>query len=112
MDRLRRFIGEAVVAERLSDSGARGDLGVKDRWMPDEIEAFDEIELSLPLDDERDAVLTLALEDGKLARIMLSWAKAGDDDADTVGFSEEDLGSTLDRHGETLVRLLDFLTGS
>ncbi len=112
MDDLRRFIGQALAVDRLSDRETRTGLGVRDRWVPETIEAFDEIELALPLDEERDAVLTLAVEDGNLARIMLGWAPAGDDDADTRGFTEEDLGSAFERHRETLVRLLSFLTGS
>jgi len=112
MDDLRRFMGRAVAVERLSDRETRNGLGVRDRWVPETIEAFDEIEFALPLTAERDAVLTLAVEDGNVARIMLGWAPAGDEDADARGFTEEELGSALERHRESLVRLLSHLTGS
>ncbi|MHC4473252.1 MAG: hypothetical protein ACYS99_20095 [Planctomycetota bacterium] len=111
MQRLRRFLTRELAADRLADRPALAALGVRERWVPETIEAFDEVELALPLDAERDAVLTLAVEEGKLARILLGWAAAGDDDADTAGFDEEGLAAVLERHGETLERLLEHLTG-
>jgi hypothetical protein len=111
MQRLRRFLALALDSGRLADRAALSAFGARERWVPETIEEFDEIELALPLDEEREAVLTLALENGKIARILIGWARAGDDDADTVGFDEEGIAAVLDRHGDGLVGLLDHLTG-
>jgi len=112
MERIRRFLGETVDAERLADAAALEALGARGRWVPDELQPFDEIELALPLDDGRDLLLTAAVEEGRLARIMLMQAAAGDDDADPAALSDEDLTAAMDRQGDRLVRLLEHLTGA
>jgi hypothetical protein len=111
MQRLRRFIGLEIRPERLADRSALPAFGARARWIPETIEEFDEIELAFPLDEEREVVLTFALENGRIARILVGGARAGDDDADTVGFEESEVAAVLDRHAGTFVRLLDHLTG-
>jgi hypothetical protein len=107
MERIRKYIGAPLVAPRLE---AVEDFGARPRWVPEEIDDFDEIELALPMDDEEELLLTIAVEDGRMARILLSAARAGDDDADARGLSEAELMGALDRHGEALVALLEHLT--
>jgi hypothetical protein len=111
MQRLRRFLHLPIDSDRLSDRGPIAALGIRDRWIPEALEEFDEIEFALPLTEERDAIITMALEQGKVERILLGWAPAGDDDADTAAFDEEGLAETLRQHGDTLASLLGHLTG-
>ncbi len=111
MKRLRRFLGLRLDEERLRDREAVARLGVRCRWIPEEIQPFDELEFALPLSKEEEAVFTCALEEGRFARMLLGRAAAGDDDADTRGFDDEAIREVLDRHGATLERLLTHLTG-
>ena len=76
----------------------------------DRIQAFDEIELAFPFTDDEELCLTITLEEGRMARILLSAARAGDDDADARGLSEEELRSALGRHGDTIAQLLERVT--
>jgi len=109
VDRIRKFAGRELEPSRL---GTVGQFGARARWVPERIEAFDEIELAFPFTDDEELCLTIALEESRMARILLSAARAGDDDADARGLSEAELKSALDRHGDTIARLLEHLTAS
>jgi hypothetical protein len=107
MDRIRKYLGRELDPSRLTDFE---EFGARPRWVPDRIEAFDEIELAFPFTDDEDLCLTIALEEGRMARILLSAARAGDDDADARGLSEEELKFALGRHGDTMTQLLEHMT--
>jgi hypothetical protein len=111
VERFRRFLERTIDPARLSDPGARDALGFRDRWVPDVLEAFDEVELARSLDAERDLVITVAVEEGRIARILFGWCPAGDDDADRRGFTEGELTAVLEQHGDAAAAGLDQLVG-
>jgi len=112
MQRFKPYLHRPLVVDRLQDTEHLAALEVRGRWIPDPIEEFDEIDLALPLDDDRDLVITLALEQGELKRMQLGWAPPGDDDADTRAFPEEELATVLEEKGADLVHLLEYLFGA
>ena len=107
MDRIRKYLGRELDPSRLTTFE---EFGARARWVPDRIEAFDEIELAFPFTDDEELCLTIALEERRMERILLSAARAGDDDADARGLSEEELKSALGRHGDTIAQLLEHVT--
>jgi hypothetical protein len=107
MERFRRFVGLAVDEERIADRGFLDTLGVRARWIPDPIDEFDEVEVALTLDQERDLVVSATIEKARVARVMFGWGPAGDDDADRRGFTPEELPAVLERHAETVLALFD-----
>jgi len=111
MDRLRAYLHAEVMPSRLADVEALEALGWRGRWIPTDLE-FEEIELARPLDPGRDLILTVALEQGKVARILVVSAPTGDDDADARAFTEEGLAAALAVHGEACRAALAHLTGS
>ena len=112
MDRFQKFLHRPLLPDRLADRAAMEGRGFRGRWVPDELQPFDEVELARPLDDATDLLLTLAVEEGKIERMMLGQAPAGDDDADARGLSETELAEALAVHGEAVTDLMDFLTGA
>jgi len=112
MDRLRKFLHLPLLPDRLADRAAMEGRGFRGRWVPDELQPFDEVELARPLDHATDLLLTLAVEEGKIERMMLGQALAGDDDADARGLSETELAEALAVHGDAVTDLLEFLTGA
>ena len=111
MQRFKPFMHRPLATDRLGDTEHLAALEVRGRWIPDPIEAFDEIDLALPLDDERDLVVTLAVENGNLERMLLGWAPPGDDDADARAFTEEELAAALEVRGADLQSLMEYLSG-
>ena len=107
MDRIRRYLGRELDSSRLTTVE---EFGARARWVPDRIEAFDEIELAFPFTDDEELCLTIAIEERRMERILLSAARAGDDDADSRGLSEKELQSALDRHGDAIAQLLGHVT--
>ena len=109
MKRLKPFLHRAVDAGVLADPEALASHAARGRWIPDPIEEFDEAEIALKLSEERDLVVTMALEMEHLERLMLGWAPAGDDDADARALTEDELLSAIEACGDSLVRLLEAL---
>jgi hypothetical protein len=107
MERFRTYLGRTVDPQRLADAPALDTQGFRPRWIPEPLGEFDEIEVSRELDGERDLVVTVAVEQGKVARILFGWGPAGDDDADRRGFEEAELGAVLEAHGDAAAALLD-----
>jgi hypothetical protein len=110
MERLTKYIGRGLAEARLREERTLALLGARARWLPESLEDFDEIDLALPLDGERDLVLYVAVETGKIARIMLGRVPAGDDDADPLPFDEAGLAAVLDEKGDAVVSLLEAIT--
>ncbi|MEN8148977.1 MAG: hypothetical protein ABFS86_04090 [Planctomycetota bacterium] len=110
MERYRKYLGKTLSPERLADRAAIEATGFRGRWIPEVLEAFDEVELARPLDSERDLLLTLAVEEGAVARMLLGQAPAGDDDADARGLSEDELAAAVAEHGEAIEAVLELLT--
>lgn len=111
MERFRRFLGGSVDAARVADGAILERLGFRGRWIPEPLGDFDEIEVAAPLDGGRDLLVAVAVEEARVARILLGWGPAGDDDADRRGFSPEELRTVLDAHGERVRALLEAWTG-
>jgi len=107
MERLRPFVGRIVDAARLADRAALEALGFRPRWIPEPLDDFDEIEVAIGLDDTRDLLVTAAVENAVVARILLGWGPAGDDDADRRGFEADEIPGVLEAHGEAIVALLE-----
>ena len=107
MERLKPFVGRSLDAARLADRASLESLGFRGRWIPEELEEFDEVEVSRALDAERDLVVTVAVERGRVARILLGACPAGDDDADRRGLRPEGLPAILDDHGAAIGELLE-----
>jgi hypothetical protein len=111
MDRFQKYLYRPLLPDRLSDSDAVAAAGFRGRWVPEELQPFDEVELARSLDDATDLLVTLAVEEGKIARMMLGKAPAGDDDADATGLTEDELAAAVAAHGDAVERLMDHLTG-
>ena len=53
MQRFKPFMHRPLATDRLGDTEHLAALEVRGRWIPDPIEDFDEIDLAIPLDEER-----------------------------------------------------------
>lgn len=87
------------------------EAGIAPRYLPDEFEAFDEMDFLAPLDGERRLVVSAALEEGKIMRILLGWVGPGDPDDAMHALDEEGLGKALELNGDRLVGFFEKITG-
>jgi len=111
MQRFRPFLHKPLDESRLRD-GTIAEHGARPRWVPETLEAFDEVELAMPLDAERDLVVTISVENGGVERILLGYTPPGDDDADFRGFTPEELEAALFAKGDALVDLVKAITAA
>ena len=112
MKRLQGFIGKPVDHPAVKDEGMLASLGVEGRWVPDELEDFDEMEFGLGEWDNKTIIFTLVIEQGKLQRVSLGYIPPGGDEDDMVAFSEEELAKVLDEKQDALIAFFQKATGS
>ena len=107
MKRLRKFIGKAVNHDVAKDDKLLSSLGVEGRYVPEELEDFDEMEFGLGRSGERSIIFTLVLEHGKLQRVSLGYIPDGGGEDNFHAFSETELAAVLDERGEILVNFFE-----
>lgn len=112
MQRLRRFLSAVLREDRIGDAEGLRPFGARGRWVPEELMEFDEVEYALPLGDGRDLTVSIAVEDGRIGRLVLGWVPGGDDDADARALSEGEIAAALGERGDDLVACLEFLTAA
>lgn len=110
MDRFRCFFGCEVNRRRM-DPALFEEAGIAPRYLPDEFESFDEMDFLVPLDGEKRLVVSAALEEGKIMRILLGWVGPDDPDDAMHPLDEEDLGQALEMNGDALVGFFEKITG-
>ena len=76
------------------------------RYLPDEIESFEELEFGLGSWRAQEVVFTIVVEDGKLARISLGYIPSDGSEDDMRAFTEQQLETFLNEEGGTLERFL------
>jgi len=110
MKRLQKYIGCAIDLKAVGDGKLLSSLGVEGRYVPDEIEEFDEMEFGLGQSGDRTVIFTLVLEHGKLMRMALGYIPPGGDEDNMHAFSEVELAEILAEKGETLVGFFEKIT--
>ena len=110
MKRLQRFIDRTVDLDAARDETLLSSLGIEGRYVPDELEEFDEMEFGIGRSAGRTVIFTLVVEHAALKRVSLGWIPEGGDEDDMRAFSEEELAEVLDEKGDTLIRFFDGVT--
>ena len=110
MKRLQGFIGKSVDHTTVKDEGTLTSLGVEGRWVPDELEDFDEMEFGLGEWGDKTVIFTLVIEQGTLQRVSLGYIPPGGDEDNMVAFSEEELAQVLDEKQDTLIAFFEKVT--
>jgi hypothetical protein len=102
MQRFRRFIGRRVDFNRIKNNQDLTSAEVTSRYLPDELEEFDEMEFGAGVWEGHDVVFTLVVEHGRLARISLGYIPEGAPEDDMMAFSEIQLSEVLAIKGKVL----------
>lgn len=110
MKRLQKYIGCAIDLEAVGNEQLLSSLDVEGRYVPDEVEEFDEMEFGLGQSGDRTVIFTMVLEHGKLMRVSLGYIPPGGDEDDMHAFSETELAEILDEKGEALVGFFEKVT--
>ena len=107
MQRFQRFLGCKVDVNRIREPGLLSSAGVSARYLPEELDDFDEMEFGAGSWEGRDLVFTLVLEHGVVARISLGYIPPGGSEDDMMAFSESQLQAVLTVRGEQLESFFD-----
>ena len=108
MKRFEKFLKRDLLEQFLSEEDRITSLGIEKRYVPDEIDIFDELEFGLGPWNESQLLLITVLENGKLGRISLGYIPPQGDEDDLMAFAPDQLVSVLDQHSQ---RITEFLEG-
>lgn len=108
MQRFKRFIGKQVISENLKDLEKLNTFGIICKNLPDSLDEFEEIELSVASADDG-ILLCIAVLEGKVKRIMFVQIDKDDPDA-CRPLKEEQLIRLLEEYGERLVSYFEYIT--
>jgi len=107
MKLLRDFIGCEVNRSMMDDPGLLKETGLVPRYLPDVFEDFDEFDYLAPYENDNKLVLSAAIENGKLMRLIIGWAAPDDPEDALRPLDEEELEHALKLHGENLTKFLE-----
>jgi hypothetical protein len=102
VQRFQKFIGRKIDFEKLKEPQSSTAAGVTERYVPDELDVFEEMEFGAGPWKGQDVIFTIVLEEGKLARISLGFIPPGGSEDDMVAFNEAQLKEVLADKGDTL----------
>lgn len=103
MKRLQRFLGRRLDLDLFrSDESLLTDLAIDKRYVPEELDIFDELEFGLGAYVSKEVILLLVLEEGTLQRVSLGWILEGGDEDDFAAFTESELSEVMDEIGPRL----------
>ncbi len=117
MERFQAFIGRTLERARLDNQEALGRAGLEPRYLPETFEEFDEVDFLAPLEPEgpldgrNRMVLSVAIERGKVQRILLGWVAPGDPEDTMRRLDEETLGRALEMNGDRVVAFFEEVLG-
>lgn len=110
MKRFQEFIGRAVNRNRCDDGALLGPAGLEPRYLPEAFDEFDEMDFLAPYEEGRSLVLSVALEQNRIQRILIGWAAPGDPDDAMRTLGDEELARALDAKGDDFRNFLAGIT--
>lgn len=109
MERFRKYMGTDLNLAGAKDEEALASFGIACTYLSDPLEDFDELEFRTGMGGQNNIVITVAVELGKIKRVM--FAVADDKKPDVVkSMTREQLEEFLAARGQDLVRFFDHLT--
>ena len=106
MNRFQRFLNRQVHLDTVYDEALISSLNIESRYVPEEIDTFEELEFGLGQWNGLSVIFTLVLEDHCLKRISLGFIPQGGDEDDMRAFSAEQLQVLLKDKEKDLNRFL------
>lgn len=109
MQRFRKLMGVDLNLENVKNTGGLNAYRVKCTYLPDPPEDFDEVEFRTGFGGEDNIVITVAVELGKIKRVIFS--RADSEDPDVVrSLTGAQLEAFLSEKGEKLAGFFEYIT--
>lgn len=109
MERFRKYMGKEIDLENVKNADRLNAFGVSCTYLPDPPEEFDEFEFRTGFNGEHNIVLTVAVEMGKIKRVMFS--AADEEDPDVLrSLPQARLDGLLAKKGELLDEFFQYIT--
>lgn len=111
MKRFRQFLQKDLNIEAIKDEDKLSSWGIRVRYAPEPPDDFDEFEFGIDYKGEQDVAFLIAIEKGKIARML--FGKTVKDNPDMLlPMNDQELRSLLDNKGNELLEFFNFVTTS
>lgn len=108
MERFRKYMGKEIDLENVKNADRLNAFGVSCTYLPDPSEEFDEFEFRTGFNGEHNIILTVAVEMGKIKRVMFS--AADEEDPDVLrSLPQARLDGLLAKKGELLDEFFQYI---
>lgn len=109
MERFRKYMRADLNLEGAKDKKFLSSLGITCTYLSEPLEDFDELEFRTGFQGRDDIVITVAVEMGKIKRVMFGAADEANSDV-VKSMSREGLEKFLAVRGEDLVRFFEYIS--
>ncbi|AEG15085.1 hypothetical protein Desku_1503 [Desulfofundulus kuznetsovii DSM 6115] len=109
MERFRKYMDKEINPENLKDTERINCLGISCTYLPDPPEDFDEFEFSMDFNEQENIVITVAIESGKIKRVMFSVADK-ENPYEIRSLTPSQIEELLLNKGDQLVQFFEFIT--
>lgn len=110
MERFRKFMGSDINLENVKNAGQIEFYGVRCTYLSDPLEEFDEVEFRTGFGGEDNIVITVAVELGKIRRVIFSQADGENPDI-IRSLTGAQLNAFLSEKGDKLAGFFEFIAG-
>jgi len=107
--RFRQFLGKKLDIQRATNEPELSRWNIKVRYAPEVPEDFDEYEFGIDYKNEQDVGFLVAIERGKIARLLFGWTVPENPDM-LRPMSDNELEGLLDAKGRDLIEFFHFVT--
>lgn len=109
MQRFKMFIDRDINLDNVNKEERLSAFGITAEVLPDPPEEFDEFEFRTGYSDEMDVIIGVAIEMGKVKRVLFGLSKKNDPDS-FMALTEDQLKELLAQRGDQLVEFFEFIT--
>jgi len=109
LKRFRQFLEKELDLDAIKNEKELLRWGIKIRYAPDPPDDFDEFEFGINYKAEQDVAFLIAVEKGKIARML--FGKTVKDNPDMLSpMNDQELSDLLKTKGSELIEFFDFVT--
>ncbi|MDQ0287858.1 hypothetical protein J2Z49_002991 [Desulfofundulus luciae] len=109
MERFRKYMGKEINLENLKDTDRINCFGITCTYLPEPPGDLDEFEFGIDFNERENIVITVAIELGKIKRVMFSMADK-ENPEEIRSLTSSQIEEFLSNKGDQMIQFFEFIT--